>query len=136
MALLKKRSFEQVIQVPMSSMIDVVFLLLIYFIVTHKEELSEAHLAVNLPSPGVAKTQEVKPRLLELEVRPGEVYLQGVPRPIEIIEQTLAFLGNLDPDQTVMVKTSLAARTHELVRVLDLCKKAGLTKLNLVAIDN
>ncbi len=135
MALRKKKAGGgQVVQIPMSSMIDVVFLLLIYFIVTHKEERTEAHLAVNLPSPNAAATTEVKPKLLELEIHPGRVLLQGVARTPEQMEDTLSRLAKLDPEQTVIVKTSTMARTEELVTVLDLCKGVGLEKLNVVTL--
>ena len=121
-------------EVNMSSMIDVVFLLLIYFVVTQKEEISEAHLAVNLPSPNAAAQNDVKPKLLELEVHPGRVLLQGRAHSISKIKETLSYLAKLDPDQTVIVKTSLMARTGELVQVLDLCKGVGLSKLNVVTL--
>ncbi len=135
MALRKKKPGDKVVEIPMSSMIDVVFLLLIYFVYTHREELAEAHLAVNLPSPNAAQTSEVKPRLLELEVHPGQVMLQGAPRPLDAIKTSLAHLASLDPDQTVMVKTSVLAKTEELVAVLDLCKAVGFTKLNVVTLQ-
>jgi len=135
MAKMKKRAGPQVVQIPMASMIDIVFLLLIYFIVTHRDEKTEAHLAVNLPSPNAAPTTEVKPRLLELEVHPGQVLLQGAPRSLDQIRETLAYLAKLDPEQTVMVKTSVMARTAELVSVLDLCKGVGLEKLNVVTLQ-
>lgn len=130
----KKRVYEQA-QVPMSSMIDVVFLLLIYFIVTQKDEIHEAHLAVNLPSPNAAQTSDVKPKLLELEVHPGQVMLQGIPKPLDTIRDTLAYLAELDPEQTVIVKTSIMARAEELIAVLDLCKGVGLSKLNVVTLQ-
>ena len=135
MAKFRKRAGAQVVQIPMSSMIDIVFLLLIYFIVTHRDEKTEAHLAVNLPSPNTAPTTEVKPRLLELEVHPGQILLQGAPRSLAQIRETLAYLAKLDPEQTVMVKTSVMARTEELVSVLDLCKGVGLEKLNVVTLQ-
>ena len=122
-------------EVPMSSMIDVVFLLLIYFIVTQKDEISEAHLAVNLPSPNPAQQTDVKPKLLELEVHPGRVLLQGVQKPLSQIRETLAYLAKLDSEQTVIVKTSEMAKTGELVTVLDLCKGVGLSKLNVVTLQ-
>ncbi len=131
----RKRKAAGKMEVPMASMIDVVFLLLIYFIVTQKDEISEAHLAVNLPSPDRATQTEVKPRLLELEVQPGRVLLQGVPKTLPQIRETLAYLAKLDAEQTVMVKTSVMARTEELVAVLDLCKGVGLSKLNVVTLQ-
>ena len=134
MALGKKRSRTDRIEVPMSSMIDVVFLLLIYFIVTQKEEISEAHLAVNLPSPNPARQTEIRPKLLELEVHPGQVMLQGAPRSPEIIKQTLGDLAKLDSEQTVIIKVSQMARNGELVGVLDLCRGVGFSKLNVVTL--
>ena len=119
--------------VPMAPMIDVVFQLLIYFVLTFKEELPEAHLAVNLPSPG--KDRPIRPpTVLELKVLPGQIFLQGMPRPLETIKEQLAYLGKLDADQTVLVKTSPLAKAEELVLVLDLCRGAGLTKLNVLTL--
>jgi len=119
----------------MSSMIDVVFLLLIYFIVTHKDELSEAHLAVNLPTPGAAASDR-KPQFLEIEVRPNEVYLQGARLPLDTVRQKLNVVAQYDPEQTVMIKTSLQARARELVSVLDMCKEAGLENLNVLTLED
>lgn len=121
--------------VPMAPMIDVTFQLLIYFVLTFKEELPEAHLQVNLPSPDKAPPSQTKPPpVLELKVLPGQIILQGVPRPLETIKEQLAYLGKLDPDQTVLVKTSPLAKTEELVLVLDLCRGANLTKLNVLTL--
>ncbi len=134
MGLGKKRAGGDLIQVPMSSMIDVVFLLLIYFIVTQRDEISEAHLAVNLPSPSSIESTE-RPMVLELRVEPGRVLLQGMPRTLEDIRERLAPLAEMDPEQTVMVKTSVMARAEELVAVLDLCRGVGLSKLNVVTLQ-
>lgn len=121
----------------MSSMIDVVFLLLIYFIVTQKDEISEAHLAVNLPSPNPSqKEQKEPPKLLELHVLPGKVLLNGSHQKLEVIEGKLKKLAAMDPDMTVIVKTSGNARTAEQVSVLDLCRSAGLSKLNVMTLDD
>jgi biopolymer transport protein ExbD len=130
---MKKKAPEQ-LAVPMSSMIDIVFLLLIYFIVTAREEISEAHLAVNLPSPGAAKTSDVKPKMLEIQVHAGKFRLQGAEKPLEEIAATLKYLGSLDPDQTVIVQVSLNARATDLVTALDLCRDAGLEKLNVMTL--
>jgi len=131
----KKKHNEQMVQVPIAAMIDVVFLLLIYFILTHKEEVAEAHLAVNLPSPGRATEEnKEKPKVIELEVHPGQVYLQKSARSLPEIKETLSYLASLDPSQTVMIKTSQMAKTEELVAVLDLCKGVGLTSLNLLTL--
>ena len=123
------------LECPMSAMIDVVFQLLIYFIITQKDEVPEAHLAVNLPSPDKEAVQpQKKPQLLEIEVHPGQILLQGVPRSVDMIQDTLTYLAKLDPDQTVIIKTNVMAKTSELVTVLDLCKGVGFKKLNIMTL--
>ena len=97
---MRKKNIET-LAVPMSSMIDVVFQLLIYFIVTQREEVTEAHLAVNLPAPGAAKASENKPKMLELEVHPGVLLIQGAQREVSEIGDMLVAFGQRDKDMTV-----------------------------------
>ncbi len=136
MALTKKgRRVDSMVQVPIASMIDVVFLLLIYFILTQKEEIAEAHLAVNLPTPGAPPPdQKEPPKVIEIDIHAGQAYLQKVPRSPERIREILTELGKLDPNQTVMIRTKLNAKSGELVQILDICAGAGLTKLNLLSL--
>ena len=127
-----KRKKDEDLAVPMSSMIDIVFLLLIYFIITSKDEVSEAHLAVNLPAPGVSRAGDTKPQLLEIEVHENTYYLRGVALALPTLESTLNKFR--DPDLTVIIKVSVHAKAKDLVAVLDLCQGAGLTKLNVVTL--
>jgi len=131
-----KSRASETLQVPMAPMIDVVFQLLIYFVLTFREETPEAHLAVNLPSPDTRPpaTNQKPPQLLELTIFPGEVLIQGRSHNWESVRETLIYLGKIDNQQTVIIKTSTLARTEEVVRVLDLCSAAGLSKLNLVTL--
>lgn len=133
----KRKRVEEQAEIPMSSMIDVVFLLLIYFIVTQKDEVSEAHLAVNLPTPNVAEKQDVDPpRPIEIAVFADKIQLQGRTLTSDRIVELLEPRAKEDPDLTVMVKTSTKAHTSNLVNVLDLCRSIGLTKLNVVTLDD
>lgn len=131
----KRKIRSESLSVPMASMIDVTFQLLIYFIVTKREDIPEAHLAVNLPSARAMPTKtEEKPNLLEIEVHPGQVYLGKSPQTMEQLENMLTKMAAYDAEQTVIVKTSVLAQTQELVRVLDLCSGLGLTKLNVMTL--
>lgn len=139
MARKKTQKGEENAEVPLSAMIDVVFLLLIYFIVTHKDEIIEAHMAINLPSPDqVSGPPPPKPRLLEIQVPPDEgenvgiYYLMGSPKTLEVMEEILAGQAALDSEQTVVIKVSQAAKNHKLIELLDRCKKVGLSKLNVL----
>lgn len=131
----KRRITTENLSIPMSSMIDVTFLLLIYFVVTQREEIAEAHLAVNLPSVNRAQQKsDEKPNLLEIEIHPGQLYLKKNPMTLAELQDTLGRMTALDTEQTVIVKTSVLAQTRELVTVLDTCKGLGLTKLNVMTL--
>ncbi|OGV72327.1 MAG: hypothetical protein A3K19_15310 [Lentisphaerae bacterium RIFOXYB12_FULL_65_16] len=126
----------ELLDIPMSALIDVVFLLLVYFVLTQTQQMLEAHLAVTLPSPDrpTRPPPFVPQPFLELQVRPGQVLLQGVPRSLSTIRADLATLARFDPEQAVIIKSHVMAKTEELVAVLDLCKGVGLTRLSLMTL--
>ena len=133
----KRRRVQEQAEVPMSSMIDVVFLLLIYFIITQKEEISEAHLAVNLPTPSVAEKQDEEPkRPIEITVLRGKLQLRGLTVTLDQMREFLEPRAKEDPELTVVVQTSTKALQHELVDVLDACTELGLTKLNVATLKD
>ncbi len=130
----KGKRLLSAVQVPIASMIDVVFLLLIYFILTQKEEVAEAHLAVNLPSMDKSiQKPPIELKFIQIDIHPGQAYLQNVPRSPENIRELLTELAKLNPEQTVLIRTKMDARSGEVVRILDICADAGLTKLNLLS---
>lgn len=126
------RGCEAKVGLPMGPMIDMVFLLLIYFVLTFVQQLPEGVFTTNTPSPipGPVAPQS----LLELKVLPGQLCLQGTPRATEDIREALVYIGRLEPETTVIVKASRLARSEEVIKALDLCQGAKLTKLNLVAL--
>ncbi len=135
MSLRKKRGAGDKMEVPMSSMIDVVFLLLIYFIVTYKEELPEAHLQVNLPSPSQTQSTEPPQPPLEIEIHPRQFYFRSMPLSPETIRNALASLAASDPDITVVIKTNVAAPMKNLIKILDICKAVNLKNLNVMTLE-
>jgi biopolymer transport protein ExbD len=133
----KRQRNSESAEVPMSSMIDVVFLLLIYFIVTQKDEVSEAHLAVNLPLPPQTNQEQKEPTLpLELSVYAGELRLGGLVLSEERVRETLEALVRDEPDRTVMVRISSKALQQDAVSALDICRSVGLENLNVVRLND
>ena len=135
---MKKRNDES-LAVPMSQMIDVVFLLLIYFVVTMKDEISEAHLAINLPSagapPAAASAEELKVIKIFVE-RTGYSY-QLPPRPRRAVSaQDLETFLETNKDKAaksdLIISVSPLTSMQQLVTVLDFAAKNGYTKLNVL----
>ena len=127
---------KDTLAVPMSSMIDVVFLLLIYFIVTMEDEIPEAHLSINLPSPSSKKAKDALPKLIELQVYKDTLRLRGKQMTYDEIDAFFKRFGSMDKDSTVLVQVSQHAHAQDLVSALDLCRKYGFHNLNVLSIND
>ena len=133
--MIKRKRQESELEIPLSAMIDVVFLLLIFFILTYREESIEANLAINIPTGH--STQNASHKLLEVRVHPGEYSLMGTKSMgLEQLTNALATLTRYDADQTVVIKVHKQAKHRELIALLDRCKKIGINKLNVQLIKN
>jgi biopolymer transport protein ExbD len=131
----KKKGESSKIDPPMAAMIDIVFLLLIYFIATFKENKVEAHLAINMPSPSKTRAEDKPPTLFEVYILPDKYLLMGTREmTIDKLEEKLIALASFDAEQTVMIKMSPSAVEEQLVSLLDRCGKAGLTQLNVLTL--
>jgi len=134
----KKQYNESAGEPPMSSMIDVVFLLLIYFVVTQKPIISEAHLAVNLPSPNAEQppTDQEPPIEIRIRIRPSSYTLQGQKITLDALRSQLASYGaKEDVKYSVIIETHIFSRNQQLVNVLDACSASTLKNLNILTLD-
>lgn len=140
----KKRARNEVeeAEVPLSSMIDVVFLLLIYFILTQKPIIEDTLLGVNLPAPGRPPKSKEKPptmftidvfRLRNAEQSPNYYYINNKgPWHIDKLREFLETTAQNDPEQTIIINCGPNAKHRKLVQALDACAQAGLYNLNIV----
>ncbi len=137
MALSNRKRSGGKIEIPMSAMIDVVFLLLIYFIVTYRQEIPEAHLQVNLPAPDAAPRETEPTPPLELTVLPEQFLFRNWPMGAEGIQRALLTLTTENDPQniTVLIKTHVNAPTRNLVTILDICRSVNITNLNVMTLE-
>jgi len=131
-----RRSYSDQINIPMAPMIDVVFLLLIFFITTYQEEIVETHMSVNLPLQNAQAATQVQPQLLHIHVMPGYYLLMGKQSiTLDNLIDTLATFAKYDSDQTIVIKVSKHAKHKELITLLDHCKHLGLKKFNVLTLS-
>lgn len=134
----KSKFGEGKVDVPLSSMIDVVFLLLIYFIVNQKPMVEETLLGVDLPSASASsKARHAQIFTIDVMKVPGDdkdnvYYLNGRPWTFDELLPVMCETAKADPDITVIINCGPNARHKKLIKILDACSKAGLTKLNLM----
>ncbi len=113
----------------MAAMIDVVFLLLVFFLVTVKARDVEAHLDVARQRPG----GEARIETVRIDVYSGQYVMQGKRVDLEEMDRVLAKLSGISKSMSVVVTCSGDSSHSELVKVLDLCAKSELSNLSLMS---
>ncbi len=137
MARKRKRPQAAPPELSMTPMIDVVFQLLIYFIVTIKPIDVIANLDVFRPAPDPnAKPEEKPPQLIRIGVYPDGYSVNDSPVTLDSLDRALARLASIDAGQTIMITVSAHSTHGMLIQALDLCAKNGLRSLSVVSASN
>ena len=124
-------------ELEMTPMIDVVFQLLIYFIVTIKPVDVVTNLDVFRPAPDPNAPKDAKPpQLLRLGIYPDGYTLNDRQVTLGQMDSSLGKLASIDAGQTVMITVSAHSEHGALVKALDLCAKNGLRSLSVVSASN
>ncbi|MFK7731661.1 MAG: ExbD/TolR family protein [Pseudomonadales bacterium] len=115
--------------IDLTPMLDVVFIMLIFFVVTATFVIEQG-LDVQRPDPGTTSTSSSEPIVFEIYAS-GEIWLAK--RRIDKlsvrsnVEQLLA----RDPGRAVIVSTALATPTSVFVPVLDYARMGGAASVSL-----
>jgi biopolymer transport protein ExbD len=137
MARKRKRPEAAPPELSMTPMIDVVFQLLIYFIVTIKPIDVITNLDVFRPAPDPnAKKDQEPPQMVRLGVYQDGYSLNDNPVTLDNLDRMLGRLASINASQTIMITVSAHSEHGMLVKALDLCAKNGLRSLSVVSASN
>jgi len=112
----------------LTPLIDVVFLLLIFFLVTSEFEDEERRLKIVLPSASSATPMTRKPREIVIDVdSEGKVYLRGQATELEELERllTAAVIDN-PTNQSAIIRADGSTAFQPVVSVMDICNRTGI----------
>lgn len=130
----RKKREESAAELDMTSMIDVVFQLLIYFLVTFETPDVIAHLDVFRPSPdSPPKEQQEQPNMIRINIFPDGFTINERVVTLEGLDKLLTKLAGYGTSQTVVITCGSASAHGDLVRVLDICAKTGMKNLSVVS---
>ena len=113
----------------LTPLIDVVFILLIFFIVTSVFKKEELALLLNLPD-SKAQTLEVEKENISIELSSKKLAFKGKELTLEALEIELQ--GITDKKRAVIVRIDEEVIYKKIVGVLDLLQKYELNNLALV----
>jgi biopolymer transport protein ExbD len=122
---------------PMTSMIDVVFLLLIFFMVTASMSAPESDLGAGLQvdQDGSSTAADLQPQIVLVEMGPGGPVYQIGDRAIPTKPELVSVLSQLPKDAGVFVRVSNLVPVEWAAAALQACKDAGFTKVTYVPKD-
>jgi biopolymer transport protein ExbD len=113
--------------VDMTPMIDMVFLLLIFFLAATTFHQTEREMQIALPIAGASAP--ISAMLQELIVNvdaEGKIILGGRTIEPDVLRSTVADAVKVNPEQKVTVRGDRRTAYANIVTVLDICKGAGI----------
>ena len=108
-------------------MVDILMVLLVFFIVTWNFALSENELDVRVPS--AAKANEPQPYVGQVVINVkanGTIVVNRQQKTVRELLDQLKKLAQLYPDQAVIVRGDEAVDYKHIVQVLDICRQADI----------
>lgn len=113
----------------LTPVIDVVFILLIFFIVSSVFKKDELALILDLPSSS-AKEMQIDKNQVFIELSAEKLAIKGIEVSFDSLEDNLKAIE--DKNKSVIVRIDKKVEYQRVVRVLDLLQKYNLTNLALV----
>ena len=125
--LMKAHEAETHIHLDFVPMVDVLFNLLIFFLLATTIKQAEREIQIALPIASAAAPISISLREIVINVNEkGEIIVVGgVVEPDELRRQIMEAVG-INPDQKITVRGDRNASYASIVRVLDICKASGI----------
>ena len=129
MSLQPRKRKRYKIQAPLTSLIDIVFMLLIYFLLTTNFMVDEG-IKIKLPQAKAAAPQTQQEITIYVD-RNGRAFFMDKEISLNILFSELKKMIGADKDRLVVIKADRAVILNKAVKVMDLAKAAGAGRLCL-----
>ena len=123
-------------EVSLTSMMDCIFLMLIFFLVSSQLKKVEKEIPMELPTANVAKDVKATPDLVTVSVdAKGELYVNSKPVGGAGLRSVLVKAKAENPDRRIRLNGDVYAPFRAIVQVLDTCQQEGLTVVGIHTAD-
>ena len=123
----RKQAEPRIFGFMIAPMVDILLVVLVFFIVTWNFALSENELDVRVPS--AAKANETQPYVGQVVINikaDGTIIVNRQPKTLSELLQLLKKLSQLYPDQAAIVRGDQGVEYKHIVEVLDICRQADI----------
>lgn len=122
---------EEEAAIDMTPMLDVVFIMLIFFIVT-ASFVKEAGIDVNRPEAATAVKKDRANILVAISAK-GEIWINKRQVDVRAVQANIERLYAENPQGTVVIQADKKATTDVLIKVMDASRAAGITDVSIAA---
>jgi len=113
--------------IAIAPMVDVVFLLLIFFLLTWNYARQELELTVTVPEANEGQEGRPSPGDVIINLNTdGTIVVNRSAMTLEQLREMLSKLAGLYPNQAVLLRVDVDSRGEDIVRVLDACSAAKI----------
>jgi biopolymer transport protein ExbD len=123
-------------EIDMTPMIDVVFQLIIFFIVTiqmEKNYKEDIELADSPHGPAITSKQQVRTMVIEVDKR-GDVSIHSVPLTVAQFRSIMITRYKNYGEFPVLIRGDRRTPHKDVRRVMDICSGIGIWRINFAAI--
>ena len=120
---------EHNVEIDMTPMLDIVFIMLIFFIVT-TSFVKESGIEVNRPSAQTSEQKEQGNIIIGIKAN-GEIWIDKREVDIRAVRANVARLHAENPLGSVIIAADRDTRTYDLVQVMDQVRLAGITNASI-----
>ncbi|MCJ8326163.1 MAG: biopolymer transporter ExbD [Campylobacterales bacterium] len=120
---------RETLGIDLTAIIDIVFILLIFFIVSSVFKKEELALVLDLPSSN-AKSLEVKEDEIFIELNKDSLAIKGIKVSFDSLEDNLKEIKDIK--QTIVLRIDEKVEYKNVIKVLDLLQKYDLNNLALI----
>jgi biopolymer transport protein ExbD len=120
-------------EINMTPMLDVVFIMLIFFIVT-ASFVKEAGIDVNRPEAATAVKKE-RANILVAISEEGEIWINKRQIDVRAVQANIERLKAENPQGSVVIQADKKATTDMLIKVMDASRAAGAFDVSIAAQD-
>lgn len=121
--------------VDLTPMLDVVFILLIFFIVTSTFIQEKAIGAEPPPPPSPQTDQKTTPAILVYVNANDQIFINRKPADIASVRPTMERLRAENPESALVIQADPGARAGTIVTIRDLAYSAKMERVNIVRSD-
>ncbi len=123
----RKRAQPQTLGFQIAPMVDILLVLLVFFIVTWNYAMTENELDVKVPTATAAKEQQPVANQTVLNVRrDGTVVMNRKQISLDELRARLLQLSELYPDYAIIVRGDQELSFNNLMAVMDICRQANI----------